>query len=207
MLTASEIAALIERGEIAWPGELRGDGLLLRLGSPLQLLADPGHVIDLANQPSIDTLYTQPVHDWDECELAPGQMVLCAAGHPLRLGPAFAAAIAGLSHLARVGLSTHVASPWVMPGWDGHLTFELLNTSHARLRLRRGMPIARALIWPMYGVTRPPIPHGHYGCPPTLNLMMAASLTMRTKVDGKAPPVVFRRGFGVRGGGLVVSLP
>ena len=59
MLTASEIAALIERGEIAWPGELRGDGLLLRLGSPLQLLADPGHVIDLANQPSIDTLYTQ----------------------------------------------------------------------------------------------------------------------------------------------------
>jgi deoxycytidine triphosphate deaminase len=125
MLTASEIAALIERGEIAWPGELRGDGLLLRLGSPLQLLADPGHVIDLANQPSIDTLYTQPVHDWDECELAPGQMVLCAAGHPLRLGPAFAAAIAGLSHLARVGLSTHVASPWVMPGWDGHLTFEL----------------------------------------------------------------------------------
>jgi len=31
MLTASEIAALIERGEIAWPGELRGDGLLLPL--------------------------------------------------------------------------------------------------------------------------------------------------------------------------------
>lgn len=24
---------------------------------------------------------------------------------------------------------------------------------------------------------------------------------------GKAPPVVFRRGLGVRGGGLVVSLP
>jgi hypothetical protein len=45
------------------------------------------------------------------------------------------------------------------------------------------------------------------GCPRTLRLMMAASLTMRTKVDGKAPPVVFRRGFGVRGGGLVVSLP
>jgi len=50
MLTVSEIAAQIERGEIAWPGELRGDGLLLRLGSPLQLLADPGHVIDLTNQ-------------------------------------------------------------------------------------------------------------------------------------------------------------
>ena len=37
--------------------------------------------------------------------------------------------------------------------------------------------------------------------------MMAASLTVRTWVQGKAPPVVFRRGLGVRGGGLVVSLP
>jgi deoxycytidine triphosphate deaminase len=112
-------------------------------------------------------------------------MVLCAAGHPLRLGPAFAAAIAGLSHLARVGLSTHVASPWVMPGWDGHLTFELLNTSHARLRLRRGMPIARALIWPMYGVTRPPIPHGHYGRPEQLGSRYAAEFGAQLTADSR----------------------
>jgi hypothetical protein len=44
-------------------------------------------------------------------------------------------------------------------------------------------------------------------CPPTFGLMMAASLTVRTKVHGKAPPAGFRRGLGVRGGGLVVSLP
>jgi hypothetical protein len=37
--------------------------------------------------------------------------------------------------------------------------------------------------------------------------MMAAALTMRMHPQEKAPPVVFRRGFGVRGGGLVVSLP
>jgi hypothetical protein len=44
------------------------------------------------------------------------------------------------------------------------------------------------------------------GCPPTLSLMTMASLMVRTQVQEKAPPVVFRRGFGVRGGGLVVSL-
>jgi hypothetical protein len=44
-------------------------------------------------------------------------------------------------------------------------------------------------------------------CARTLNLMMAASLRMRTLVHEKAPLVVFRRGLGVRGGGLVVSLP
>lgn len=112
-------------------------------------------------------------------------MVLCAAGHPLRLGPAFAAAIASLSHLARVGLGTHVASPWVMPGWDGHLTFELLNTSPARLRLRRGMPIARALIWHMYGVTRPPIPHGHYGRPEQLGSRYAAEFGAQVTADNR----------------------
>lgn len=184
MLTAGEIAAQINRGEIAWPGELRGDGLLLRLGSPLQLLADPGHVIDLADQDSIDTLYTQALHGWNEFELAPGQMALCAAGHPLRLGAAFAAAIASLSHLARVGLATHVTSPWVMPGWDGHITLELLNTGPARLRLRRDMPVARALIWYMDGATRAPIPHDHYGGPEQLGSRYAAEFGAQLTANG-----------------------
>jgi deoxycytidine triphosphate deaminase len=163
MLTASEIATQIGRGEISWPGELRGDGLLLRLGSPLQPLADPGHVIDLADQDSIDTLYVDPWHGWDEFELLPGHMALCAAGYPLQLGAGLAAAIASLSHVARVGLAIHVASPWVMPGWDGYLTFELLNVGPAALRLRRDMPVARAVIWRMDGTTRAPVSHGHYG--------------------------------------------
>jgi len=184
MLTASEIAAQIERGQIGWPGELRSDGLLLRLGSPLQLLADPGHVIDLASQDSINTLYTEALYGWDECELAPGRMALCAVGHPLRLGAAFAAAIASLSHLARVGLATHVTSPWVMPGWDGHLTLELLNTGPARLRLRRDMPAARAVIWRMDGATRPPIPHSHYGRPVELGSRYAAEFGAHSTATG-----------------------
>jgi deoxycytidine triphosphate deaminase len=174
MLTASEVAAQMRRGEIVWPGELRGDGLLLRLGSPLQLLADPGYVIDLADQDSIDALYTQARHGWDEYDLDPGQMALCATGHPLRLGPAFAAGIASLSHLARVGLATHVTSPWVMPSWNGHLTLELLNVGPARLRLRRDMPVARVLIWHVCGATSPPIPHDHYGPPEQLGSRYAA---------------------------------
>jgi deoxycytidine triphosphate deaminase len=163
MLTASEISEEIRRDEICWKGELRGDGLLLRLGSPLQPLINPGHPIDLANQESINTLYAKSLHDWDEFELAPGQMVLCATRQPLRLGAAFAAAIASLSHLARVGLATHITSPWIMPGWSGYLTLELLNTGPAVLRLHRDMPVARAVVWRMDGVTSPGIPHSHYG--------------------------------------------
>jgi hypothetical protein len=43
-------------------------------------------------------------------------------------------------------------------------------------------------------------------CARTFSLMMAASLAVRMWVRGKAPLVVFRRGLGVRAGGLVVSL-
>ena len=140
--------------------------LLLRLGSPLQPLADPGHVIDLANQDSIDDVYTKPVHDWDEFELASGSdgAVLLPVSR-CGWGPAFAAAIASLSHLARVGLAVHVTSPWVMPGWDGHLTLELLNQRPATLRLRRDMPVARAVMWQMDGVSQNPVPHARYGRP------------------------------------------
>jgi deoxycytidine triphosphate deaminase len=174
MLTVSEITAQIGRGRLAWPGELRGDGLLLRLGSPVQPLTDPGHVIDLADQDSINALCTHPLHDWDTFELAPGRMALCAVSQPLRLSAGFAAAIATLSHLARVGLATHVTSPWVMPGWDGHLTLELLNGSPATLRLHRDMPVARAVIWRMDGATSDRVPHAHYGATGYLGSRYAA---------------------------------
>jgi deoxycytidine triphosphate deaminase len=184
MLTASEIAVQIGRGEIAWPGELRGDSLLLRLGSPLQPLADPGQVIDLASQDSIDHLYADPVCDWDEFELPPGQMVLCAVTHPLRLGPRFAAVIAGLSHLARIGLAVHLASPWVMPGWDGHLTLELFNAGPATLLLRRDMPVGRAVLIQADGTSRDAVPHQHYGHQGHLGSRYAAEFGAQLTANG-----------------------
>jgi deoxycytidine triphosphate deaminase len=184
MLTASEIAVQIGRGEVAWPGELRGDSLLLRLGSPLQPLADPGEVIDLASQASIDRLYADPVCDWDGFELSPGRMVLCAVTHPLRLGPQFAAVIAGLSHLARAGLAVHLASPWVMPGWDGHLTLELFNAGPAALRLRRDMSAGRAVLIRADGTASEAVPHAHYGYPGHLGSRYAAEFGAQLAANG-----------------------
>src|ERR1039457_5069692 len=133
MLTASEITTQVERDGIEWSGEMRGDSLLLRLGAPLQAMVAPSahKVIDLTDQASIDALYEPPQRDWDSFDLTPGRMALCLAQQTLRLGLSLAGAISTLSHLARVGLATHVTSPWVMPGWDGHLTFELFNAGPA----------------------------------------------------------------------------
>ncbi|XVV39331.1 hypothetical protein ACQPXT_40550 [Streptomyces sp. CA-100214] len=77
MLSAESITWLISQGAMEWPGQLRGDGLLLTLGSPLQPLSAPGKLlIDLADQSSIDDLYGDPVTEWKTHELMPGEMLL-----------------------------------------------------------------------------------------------------------------------------------
>ena len=152
MLSAESIARLISQGAMEWPGQLRCDGLLLTLGSPLQPLTAPNMlVIDLADQSSIDELYGEPVTKWKTYELMPGEMLLGAVEEPLRLGAGLMGMIGGLSHLARVGLAVHVTSPFVLPGWNGHLTLELVNSGPAALRLHHGMPLARLLVFALDG--------------------------------------------------------
>ncbi|MEU6487305.1 hypothetical protein [Streptomyces sp. NPDC046887] len=148
MLSAEWITELIKRNALDWSGPLRGDGLLLTLGTPLQPLAAPStQVIDLADQTSIDNLYGVPITRWTNYELTPGEMLLGAVEQPLRLGAGVMGVIGGLSHLARVGLAVHVTSPFVLPGWNGHLTLELVNAGPAVLRLYHGMPLARLLVF------------------------------------------------------------
>jgi deoxycytidine triphosphate deaminase len=163
MLNASAITKLMRDGDVHWSGELRGDALLLRLGSPLQVLAPAAGTVDLSSQASIDQLYEPPRHEWDNFELSPGQMVLCHVDQPLRLGPGHAGAIGTLSHLARVGLATHITSPWVLPGWNGQITLELLNLGPACLRIHRGMPTARLVLFTMNGTITHTHSHPFYG--------------------------------------------
>ncbi|WP_328759261.1 dCTP deaminase [Streptomyces sp. NBC_00271] len=152
MLSAESITSLMGQGALEWRGQLRDDGLLLTLGSPLQPLAAPSSgVVDLADQSSIDGLYGDPLAEWVSYELTPGEMLLGAVEEPLRFGAGLMGMIGGLSHLARVGLAVHVTSPFVLPGWNGHLTLELVNTGPAVLRLHHGMPLARLLVFALDG--------------------------------------------------------
>ncbi|MFD6612921.1 hypothetical protein ACFWD1_29055 [Micromonospora chalcea] len=165
MLTAAQIARLISCGEMAWDGELRGDALLLRLGAPLQNLvcADPPNIVDLADQDSISSLYGPAQPRWSSYDLKPHQLALCPASQSLRLGAGLVGAIASLSHLARVGLATHITSPWVLAGWNGHLTLELKNHGPATLRIYRNMPVARLVLFRMAGPLTAAKPHPYYG--------------------------------------------
>ncbi|MFF1343907.1 hypothetical protein ACFVYT_39780 [Streptomyces sp. NPDC058290] len=175
MLSAASIKDLVNSGAVTWGGELRGDGLLLRLGGPIQPLTDLGAVVDLADQASIDTLYGEQIADWTTYDLAPGQMILAPASEPVSLGPDVMGMIGGLSHLARVGLAVHVTSPFVLPGWAGHLTLELINHSPAALRVYHGMPLARLLLQLRGGGHAAPA-HRFYGQPGDLQSHYADDL-------------------------------
>lgn len=155
MISADSITELIKKSALNWSGTLRGDGLLLTAGAPLQpLVASTSTVIDLADQSSIDDLYCEPITTWSTHELSPGRVLLAAVENPLRLGSGLMGMIGGLSHLARVGLAVHLGSPFVLPGWTGHLTLELVNAGPATLRLHHGMPLARLLIFAVSGDPR-----------------------------------------------------
>jgi deoxycytidine triphosphate deaminase len=165
MLSSAAIHTLRQQGALRWPGPLRGDALLLRLGAPLQPLAAPAQAqpVDLLDQASIDRLYLPPLLGWASFTLRPGQLVLCRVADPLRLSPQLGGWIATLSHLARVGLMSHLASPAIMPGWNGHLTLELHNAGPAPLLLRRGMPAAKALLYRLEGPPSQAPPSPYYG--------------------------------------------
>ncbi|MFE3602603.1 hypothetical protein [Streptomyces sp. NPDC059142] len=165
MLSAASITRLRGQGVLRWPGQLRGDALLLTLGSTLQPLVAPGGpVVDLADQSSIDALYGEPVTDWRTHELRPGEVLLGSVEEPLQLGAGLTGMIGGLSHLARVGLAVHVTSPFVLPGWNGYLTVEMVNTGPAILRLHHGMPLARLFLFALEGPRAEAIePHPFYG--------------------------------------------
>ncbi|MFE6911909.1 dCTP deaminase [Streptomyces erythrochromogenes] len=180
MLSAASIKDHINSSAVTWDGELRGDSLLLRLGGPIQPLVAPDPVVDLADQASIDTLYGPPIVDWTTYDLAPGQMILAPASEPVSLGSDVMGMIGGLSHLARVGLAVHVTSPFVLPGWAGHLTLELVNQSPATLRLHHGMPLAR-LVLQLRGGGHAATTHPFYGHPSDLKSRYADELSNSNK--------------------------
>src|SRR5687768_9912543 len=115
MLTASEIRCQIESGAIDWRGELRGDGLLLRLGATIQSFksSETDRVVDLSDQAAIDSLYEAPTTVWSSTTLRSGELLLVNVADSLTLSSDFYGIIAGFSHLARVGLGVHVTSPMV----------------------------------------------------------------------------------------------
>ena len=63
-----------------------------------------------------------------------------------------AANIEGKSSLARLGLLVHFTAPIIHPGFQGQITFEMINLGPAPILLRPGMAIAQLKVEEVFGI-------------------------------------------------------
>lgn len=75
--------------------------------------------------------------------LEPGEFVLGSTAEHLQLGSYHAGRLEGKSSLGRLGLLTHATAGFIDPGFQGHVTLELVNVGRRPLLLWPGMAIAQ----------------------------------------------------------------
>ena len=147
MLSGVRIRDSLQRGTLSFTGQVRGNGLLLSLGSHLLEFAHITQCVEPWQETSVTQGYERQQDAWEHYELGSGNCLLIAAQEHLALPPHIGGAIGTLSHMARLGLFAHFASPFVAPGYQGYLALELLNVSPNRIRLRPGLPVAKVILF------------------------------------------------------------
>ncbi len=75
--------------------------------------------------------------------LHPGEFALGSTYEYITLGAQVASRLEGKSSLGRLGLLTHSTAGFVDPGFSGHVTLELSNTSTMPIKLYPGMKIGQ----------------------------------------------------------------
>lgn len=151
MLSGVRVRQLMDSKELIFSGGVRGNGLLLSLGSPMQPFRFGGAAVDPRDRQSILNGYGSPVHRWTTYDLAfPGGLLVAAREH-LSLPPYIGGMIGTLSHVARLGVFAHYSSPFVAPRYSGHLCLELANLSGHPITLYEGMPVAKVMLFAVDG--------------------------------------------------------
>ena len=88
--------------------------------------------------------------------LHPGEFVLASTFEEVRVGDDLAARLEGRSSLGRLGLVTHSTAGFIDPGFHGHITLELSNSSTLPLLLWPGMKVGQLCLIEMSGPAEHP---------------------------------------------------
>jgi dCTP deaminase len=75
--------------------------------------------------------------------LHPGELVLGSTLERIRLPDDLVARLEGKSSLGRLGLLIHSTAGFIDPGWDGHVTLELMNGANLPITIYYGMKIGQ----------------------------------------------------------------
>lgn len=68
-------------------------------------------------------------------DIRPGVFILGGTLERITVPRDLIASVEGRSTYARFGLSMHQTAPWLQPGWEGHLTLEIMNNGSIPVKL------------------------------------------------------------------------
>lgn len=91
--------------------------------------------------------------------LRPGEFALGRTKQRVTLSDRIVARVEGRSSLGRLGLMVHATAGFIDPGFDGHITLELLNISDNTLVLHPDMSICQLAIEVMVAASTRPYGH------------------------------------------------
>lgn len=83
--------------------------------------------------------------------LYPQEFVLGVTHEFIGLPNTLMAQVNGKSTLGRLGMSVHQTAGFIDPGFEGHITVELLNVGNNPIILEPGMPIAQIVFFDLVG--------------------------------------------------------
>lgn len=95
--------------------------------------------------------------------LYPGQFALGTTAERVKLAPTISAQLNGKSSLGRMGLTVHVTAGFIDPGFEGHITLEMVNLLKRPLLLTPGMRIAQLAFFKLSSASRRPYGHASLG--------------------------------------------
>jgi deoxycytidine triphosphate deaminase len=140
------ISAALHSGQLQFTGAMRGDGLLLSAGACLLRLRPNDDVVDPLAPDDIARMYRSVEESWGAYILNPQELVLIQSKESIAIGQSLIGVIGTLSHVARIGLMAHLASPFINPGFFGYVTLEVFNASCSPIKISEGMPLAKIMI-------------------------------------------------------------
>ncbi|MDO5672673.1 MAG: dCTP deaminase [Actinomycetaceae bacterium] len=167
LLSDRDIRARIDAGSISLDpldlDMLQPSSIDVRLDRYFRLFDNHRYpVIDPSAQQD-DLTHLIDVGNDDPFVLHPGEFVLGSTFECVTLGDDVAARLEGKSSLGRLGLLTHSTAGFIDPGFTGHVTLELSNTSTMPILLFPGMKVGQMCFFQLSSPAEKPYGKGATG--------------------------------------------
>ena len=140
------IAAALHSRRLQFTGTIRGDGLLISAGACLLRFRPTEEALDPLKPDDIAKMYLPVEQNWGAYTLNAQELVLVQSRESIVFDTSLLGVIGTLSHVARLGLMAHLASPFINPGFSGYITLEVFNAGCSPIRLSEGMPLAKIMV-------------------------------------------------------------